>query len=942
MGWAPSPPCGQPISSASAARDRTRGFPLDRTYRALYRYASVLVVIAVLASAFLAAGARASLPDDGAQPRQFTDTTLRIGALQEPDSLNPHVGVLSASYAIWAYVYELLVAIGPDLEPYPSLAYDWDRSLDNLTWTFYLVDNATWHDGVPFTAEDVNFTFRYIAAADAWNPIGCDLTMLQGYLNFVDVGNITVIDPYTIEIPTFVPKANMLSMFIQILPKHIWSGIPCNRASNVKNVPPIGTGMYKFNAWFRGNYIQLDLNTDYWRLDPTQDYVDHIIITYYQSDSLLYQAFNGGTEHATSELPAAKFRQMPLTVGGGTSPNVGKFETDSISMSEIGACVASDGVIAAEGKRGGRHWLTTNVTVRQALQHAVNRSFLVENVLLGTGDPGETLIPPASAQWHYDVPAAQEYYFSLDRARELLNDPKGDGMTLRAGQTAPGDYGQNLDPAIANNQDAFIDTTGDNVRDVVNAAEVVAGDEWGSSAPNGNDLRFTLSLLNYDTEGQDAADYEIGWWADVGIAVAKDIVSEARMITITYDCSADLYDWGWGGDVDPDFLLSVMTTDQILYWQDAWYTNTTYDDWYLLQQTQVDPAERQATVFNMQKLLYDQAVYLITWYPHTLTLVRTDLSGSARAAIYKLGSPATGAQTVTVTFGAASSAVAGAITVTGSDTSTATMISNHNGAGATSSAPSVTVTSAAGELVVDSLGVLASATALTPGAGQTERWDIPWGALRGGGSTEPGASSVTMSWTSGNAAWAISAASIRIPVSWSATVSWGTTYTGLSVDVSPANNYVSLARYYEAAADEIQYTVCKDLNTSNCDAAGEFTKWDGTPGVDSVASEAKAMSAFLDGSSVQILTTETTLGSLATTFPAGDVYVIASVQTSGIPQGGGPLVQVAPGNLKLKRGGSSVRPGRGDFFRGSGRGRRAPARRGTRPESRRRRPDRGT
>ncbi|HYV08445.1 MAG TPA: hypothetical protein VEL81_02575 [Thermoplasmata archaeon] len=91
---------------------------------------------------------------------------------------------------------------------------------------------------------------------------------------------------------------------------------------------------------------------------------------------------------------------------------------------------------------------------------------------------------------------------------------------------------------------------------------------------------------------------------------------------------------------------------------------------------------------------------------------------------------------------------------------------------------------------------------------------------------------------------------------WRSTVSWGTTYTGLSVDVSPQNNYVSLARYYEAATNEIQYTVCKDLSTSNCDASGEFTKWDGTAGADTVAT------AVESGSYASLATTYETNGDL--------------------------------------------------------------------------------
>jgi KaiC/GvpD/RAD55 family RecA-like ATPase len=93
---------------------------------------------------------------------------------------------------------------------------------------------------------------------------------------------------------------------------------------------------------------------------------------------------------------------------------------------------------------------------------------------------------------------------------------------------------------------------------------------------------------------------------------------------------------------------------------------------------------------------------------------------------------------------------------------------------------------------------------------------------------------------------------------WKATVSWGPTYTGLSVDVSPQNNYVSLARYKAASTNEIQYTVCKDLSTSNCDSSTEIKRWDGTAGYDTVATGVET----------------TSYPSLVTTYEAnGDVWI---------------------------------------------------------------------
>ena len=597
-------------------------------------WACILTAIILFSSLAAVAPRVAGVPSPiGPQPKVFT--TLRIGELQEPDSLNPFIGVLSASYVIWAHTYELLVGIGLQLEPVPAIAQSWEVDSAGYNWTFHLVHNATWQDSTPanpqpVTAEDVNFTFRYIWAQTPWNPIGCDLLMLQSYLGDpttntgVDVNNITVLDPYTILIPTFTHKANILSMFIQILPKHIWESISCNQATHVSNNPPIGSGMYKVTNWVRNTYIQLDLNTAYWRLDPNADYIDRIIIRYYSDANLLANAFRAGDIDTTDALPANIYTGIPDRVANSATPNVGKLTVDSIEFTEMGGCLASDALINDYGAKGGRNWLVTNLTVRQAMQISVNRSSLVENVIAGLGRPGSTIIAPATPFWHYNVTAAEEYKFDLDRARQLLNDPKGDGATLKSGQTVPGPYGENLDPSAANNQDAFIDTNGDGIREVVNAAQVVAGDDAGTSAPNSNQLSFSIEVRSYDANGLDVATFMENWWDQVGIHVTTQQVAENRLIGDTYDCSEDLYMWGWGGDVDPDFMLSVMTSAQIGNWQDAWYYNQTYDALYVQQQSQIDPYQRQQTIWEMQRILYHDAAYLIAYYPFALAVVRTD------------------------------------------------------------------------------------------------------------------------------------------------------------------------------------------------------------------------------------------------------------------------------------------------------------------------------
>src|SRR5213593_4798058 len=103
---------------------------------------------------------------------------------------------------------------------------------------------------------------------------------------------------------------------------------------------------------------------------------------------------------------------------------------------------------------------------------------------------------------------------------------------------------------------------------------------------------------------------------------------------------------------------------------------------------------------------------------------------------------------------------------------------------------------------------------------------------------------------------------------WRATVLYGRLYTGISVDVSPQNppNYVSLVRYMEGSTNEIQYAVCKDLSTSNCDATTEFTKAGGSAGFDTVATGVET----------------STYPSLATTWGSeGDLWVAYAKDVDG-------------------------------------------------------------
>jgi len=84
--------------------------------------------------------------------------------------------------------------------------------------------------------------------------------------------------------------------------------------------------------------------------------------------------------------------------------------------------------------------------------------------------------------------------------------------------------------------------------------------------------------------------------------------------------------WGWGPDPDPDFILSVMTTDQFVDggWSDSGYHNPEYDKLYLEQQLAVDEKERQEIIWKMQEMVFNDRPYIVLYYEKLLQAYRSD------------------------------------------------------------------------------------------------------------------------------------------------------------------------------------------------------------------------------------------------------------------------------------------------------------------------------
>ncbi len=221
-----------------------------------------LLAVIVLLTGGLVWGLATAFASSSSPSPSAASVTLRIGWTEEPDNLNPFIGYQNETYEIWALNYDLLFGYGDRNQPTLDLASQFPTqanggiSADGLTWTIKIRSGIKWQDGVPLTADDVAFTLEYIVK-----------NQMANFTNSTfGIKSATALDPTTVRIVCSRPKADLESMWVPIIPKHIWEHVSPQAASTsyAVKLPLVGSGPYQTVAFKKGSYIHLVRNPDYW------------------------------------------------------------------------------------------------------------------------------------------------------------------------------------------------------------------------------------------------------------------------------------------------------------------------------------------------------------------------------------------------------------------------------------------------------------------------------------------------------------------------------------------------------------------------------------------------------------------------------------------------------------------------------------------------------
>jgi peptide/nickel transport system substrate-binding protein len=300
--------------------------------------------------------------------------------------LNPVLATDSASGSINGLIYNGLVKYDKNINLVGDLAERWDVSKDGLRITFHLKKNILWHDGQPFTAEDVKFTYEKLIDPNVKTPYGSDYLLVKDF---------KIIDPYTIKITykqTFAPALESWGM--GIIPKHIFEKGDFN--SNPYNRKPVGTGPYMFGEWKTDEKIVLLPNPNYFEGKP---YLNKYIYRIIPDQSVEFLELRNQNLDEMSLTPD-QWRAYPEFFKG-----YDKYRYPAFSYTYLAFNMTNP--------------LFKDVRFRKAIAYAIKKDELINGVLLGMGKSATGPFPPQS--WAYNK-AVKDYEHDIKRSLSLLNE----------------------------------------------------------------------------------------------------------------------------------------------------------------------------------------------------------------------------------------------------------------------------------------------------------------------------------------------------------------------------------------------------------------------------------------------------------------------------------------------------------------------------------------
>lgn len=324
------------------------------------------------------------------------EKTPRGGTLkmirEEPPHLNSAVITGVGVVMVASQIFAGLLQFDENFQPRPYLAKKWEISPDGCTYTFYLEEKATFHDGKPITSADVAFSLEVAKKNHPW-----------GESNFGSVERVETPDPHTVVFKLKHPAPTTLiathPVYLPILPRHIYSEGEIR--THPANIKPVGSGPFKFAEWKKGQYILLERYENYFR--PGKPYLDRIIYEFVPDPSARAIALETGSVHL---IPWGYINYDDIR-------RLEKMPHLAVTMKGIEASGPRNLIDINLRKAP-----LDNIKVRKAIAHAVNKEIIIEN----QGGFGKSATAHLRHTSLFHHPKVQQYEYNLSKSNQLLDE----------------------------------------------------------------------------------------------------------------------------------------------------------------------------------------------------------------------------------------------------------------------------------------------------------------------------------------------------------------------------------------------------------------------------------------------------------------------------------------------------------------------------------------
>ena len=336
-----------------------------------------------------------------------SSSSITIGIPQDiEDSLDPHDMLAAGTKEIFFNVYEGLYKADSDGNLVPAVASDVEISEDGLTYTFEVREGVKFHNGNTVTAEDIKYSVDKFADIEGGAP---------SIAAFSNITAVEIVDESHVAIKLAQADSDFLTMLATIEA----AIIPADNADPDTNA--IGTGPYMYASRSPLENVKMERFDEYW---GEAAHIENVTFKICSNADTIAMELNGGSIDMFSRLTTAQLAEVDME----------KFQVLEGTMNLVQALYLNNDFEPF-----------SDVRVRQALCHAVDRQAVLDFVTDGKGTIIGTSMIPAFGKY-YDASLAEMYPYDVQKAQELLKEAGYEnGFTFSI--TVPSNYQQHVDTA---------------------------------------------------------------------------------------------------------------------------------------------------------------------------------------------------------------------------------------------------------------------------------------------------------------------------------------------------------------------------------------------------------------------------------------------------------------------------------------------------------------